>query len=233
MKRYAFWLVILFGVASSFYSCKEEIQPEPAIGEEYFTNEIGTWLEYTVDTIFQDVNSNVHDTNHFYRRDLLESNFTDAVGRPSVRIERYKRMQPTDSWGIADIWYQTVTENAAERIEENVRYIKMKFPMKDGDIWNGNLYNIEDAWNYTVTKMHQPFDINGLHFDSTVTIEQIDSTNLVQRLYGKEVWAKNVGLVYKKYINYKLENVKLQLPTKLDSVWGAEYEYKATGFGKQ
>ena len=208
-------------------SCTEKIQPEPELGAGYFPTALGSWIEYAVDSIYIDGPVEKFDTLNFYRRDIIESNITDAQNRPSQRIERYIKTQLTDAWAIRDVWFQTLTENTAERVEENVRYVKLQIPLDNNKTWDGNQFNGLDAWNYKVTKLHEPFSINGLNFDSTVTIEQIDSVNLVQRLYGKEVWARGVGLIYKKYTNYSFQ------PGISSSKKGVEYEYTVRSYGKE
>lgn len=219
--------LLLVFVALGLFSCTEEVQPIPEEGRDYFPTQLGTWVEFECDSIWQDAPVNVRDTFRFYRRDLIESNIVSTRDTLIQRIERYKKAGIADTWTLKDVWFQSKSLTSAERVEENIRFVKLKFPLSEGLRWDGNLFNFEDAWNYKVTKLHQPFDINGLHFDSTVTIEQIDSVNLVQRLYGKEVWAKHVGLVYKKYVKYQV------FPGGQDSVLGTEYEYRAINFGIQ
>ena len=222
------WIIstlILSMISLGLSSCTEEIQPIPEEGRDYFPTQIGSWVEYECDSIWQDAPVDVRDTFRFYRRDVIESYIINTRDTLIQRLERYKKIELANAWNLKDVWFQSKSEKTAERVEENVRFVKMKFPMQEGLRWDGNLYNVEDQWNYKVTKLHQPYEINGMTFDSTVTIEQIDSLNLVQRLYGIEVWAKHVGLVYKKYINYKI------FPGGQDSVIGTEYTYRAIAHG--
>jgi len=44
-----------------------------------------------------------------------------------------------------------------------------------------------------------------LYFDSTLTVLQNDYTTIISRDYSVEVYARNTGLIYKKYINLQKE----------------------------
>ena len=46
-----------------------------------------------------------------------------------------------------------------------------------------------------------PLDLNGLHFDSTVTVLQNNYQDATQKLFYEEQYAKNVGLIYKEEDN--------------------------------
>ena len=220
-----FFSLIFAFIGLCLSSCTEEVQPLSEQGKDYFPTQIGTWIEYECDSIWQDAPIGIRDTFRFFRRDVIESDLINTRDPLIQRFERYKKKELANTWNLKDVWFQSKSDNSAERIEENVRYVKLKFPMKENLSWNGNLYNFQDRWNYKITKLNQGFEINGMVFDSTVTIEQIDSVNLVQRLFGKEIWAKHIGLIYKRYVNYKI------IPGGQDSVIGTEYTYKVIGYG--
>lgn len=228
LRHYTLCSLLFFSVFLGIEACTESVQPEPETGLAYFKVPLGTWVEYDVDSIYVDAISEKFDTLSFERRDLMESNFPDMLGRPSVRIERYWKTEPTQNWTIRDVWFQTLNGNYAERIEENVRFVKMLLPVAEGNAWNGNLYNTLDNWTYRMVDVHKPFTLNGITYDSTLTVLQIDSTLLTLRYYGKEIWAKNVGLIYKKSIMYEY-----QPPDFEATKFGTEYEYRTKAWGTQ
>ena len=100
---------------------------------------------------------------------------------------------------IADVWNATRSNVRYEKVEEDERFIRLTFPVKEGATWNGNAFNQQDAWDYEYTDVDVARTYNGLSFSQTARVLQIDEFNFVQKHKAYEVYAKNVGLVYKYY----------------------------------
>ncbi|MCB0756700.1 MAG: hypothetical protein KDB98_13955, partial [Flavobacteriales bacterium] len=159
----------------------------PYIGYEYFPTELGRFVEYRVDSIWQDdiIGQIGSAEAHYFLHDLNESLFTDEEGRPAVRVERSWKQNENGNYSIKDIWYRTRTSRIAEQNEENVVFIKHNFPIKLGKVWDGNSKNtlqtlqeiyrqsaIPEQWDYQYINIHEPYTVNGFTFDSTVTVLQ-------------------------------------------------------------
>jgi len=124
-----------------FAACKKDKAVETVdIGYNYFPTEVGRYVVYQVDSIsYDDFFTPVKiDTAHFQLKEVIESVFTDNEGRASERIERYVRYADTLPWSLRDVWYQTRSTTKAEKVEENVRFIKLTFPTQNNQKWNGN-----------------------------------------------------------------------------------------------
>jgi hypothetical protein len=52
------------------------------------------------------------------------------------------------------------------------------------------------------------FEINGLKFDSTITVTMTPEINPFINKSFKEVFAKNVGMIFSEYSNVELQNNK-------------------------
>ena len=232
--------LFIVGVICSLLSgCYREDTLLPLIGYDYFPTELGRFVEYKVDSIWQDdpVGSIGFAEAHYFLRDLNESTFIDEEGRTAIRVERYSKQSQLAEWNIKDIWYRTRTPEVAEQNEENVVFIKHNFPMKEGKTWDGNsknilqtlqeLYNqttVPAVWEYKYVDVHEPYTINNFTFDSTVTVLQFDrQTPVALSLFAKEVYAKNVGLIHKEM---KMHNIQ-----GADSV-GFFFEQVITDFGE-
>ena len=123
-------------------ACKKEKKAEAVdLGYTYFPTEIGQYVIYQVDSIsYNDFFNPVKiDTTHFQLKELVQSHFTDNEGRESDRLERYVRKNDSLPWVLRDVWYQTRTSTKAEKVEENVRFVKLIFPVEVNQKWNGNL----------------------------------------------------------------------------------------------
>lgn len=223
--KYRLLTLIILSVTLFYSSCKKEDVTPPFLGYEYFPNDAGVWVEYKVDSITYDDQFG-HDTFNFELRETIESKFIDTEGRDAQRIERYKRADSSATWKIADVWYANLTNTTAEKVEENVRFVKLSFPLKLDEPWDGNRFNTIEEQNYEVIEVNEPYSINGMSFDSTVTVLQIDFTSLVSEDYSIEVYAKNIGLVHKKFISTVLNQSTGEIKT------GYEFEYIITGYGQ-
>jgi len=219
----------LFILAVNLFSCKEEVQTLPYMGYDYFPDSTGHYVIYLVDSIWTDDAFNRKDTFLFKLKERIESKFIDNEGRWSQRLERFKTDTNLDFVfsDISDVWFATRTATRAEKVEENVRYVKLIFPVQNDEQWNGNAFNTEEDYgiDYKLMNVHEPFTVpvTNIHFDSTVTVLQIDRKAILGlNLYAKEVYALNVGLVYKEFFS---------VDKQYDSVandtlhYGPEYKY--------
>ena len=163
---------------------------------------------YDVDSIRFSEFFQITDTVQYQIMELVDSSFTDAGGNKSYRIVRSRRNTTTDPWIITDIWLASRTNKEAVKVEENLHFIKLVFPILLNETWKGNQLIETDSnlaylagWNYEYTSTNAPLDINGLHFDSTVTVLQNNYQDATQKLYYEEQYAKNVGLIFKEEDN--------------------------------
>lgn len=206
-KRYASLLASILLLSLVFVGCKDDETTDPTLqqGTEYFPIDSGRYVEFIVDSIHYDDFTGTIDTFRFEIRELNQSTFTDLAGNPAIRLERYRRDSISQPWFISDVWAFNRTANTAEKVEENIRYIKIRFPLIPNQVWDGNLLNELDAWDYELVDVNKPFTINGFSFDSTITILQTGLNDIpngqtepfLNKQIGKEVYAKNVGLIYK------------------------------------
>jgi len=194
-------IYIILALAIVFlFSCKKDKIDAPVdVGYSYYPTKAGNWIVYQVDSIVYDDFTGTVDTFAYQLKEVIESDFIDNQGRNSQRIERYHRANDTLQWILKDVWYSNRTNTTAEKVEENVRYIKLIFPVKLSQEWNGNAYNYFDPQIYKYSDLYKSYDANSLHFDSTITVIQKEELNLILDDYAIEIFAKNVGLVYKKF----------------------------------
>lgn len=189
------------------FSCKPEKIAEPAdVGYDYFPLTEGQWLLYDVDsTVWDDFTSQIYHYNSQIL-ELTESRFTDNTGNEAFRIERYYRKNDTIDWALLDVWSANLTSASAEKVEENLRFIKMSFPVRRNQQWNGNAKNYLDEEEYTYKNLFQPLNTGQWQFDSTVTVEHSNNINLIEEDIRYEIYARNTGLV-KKYTKTVKKNI--------------------------
>ncbi len=85
-------LFFVFGLF--FFSCKKDVEtvPSPDMGYNYFPEDIGSYVIYEVDSIAYDDKSHAPDTTRYLLKEVIASSFIDNSGRPTLRIERFKKM---------------------------------------------------------------------------------------------------------------------------------------------
>ncbi|MFN5324001.1 MAG: hypothetical protein ACK5C5_03705 [Bacteroidota bacterium] len=197
----AFMVIVTLGISSC--GKKDDATPKASDGfyYAYAPTKVGQEVVYNVSEITKDGFNGLEDTIHYQLREVVESEFSDLEGRPSLRIERYVREDTASAWFIQDVWSSTLLGDRFEKNEENTVYIKLRFPIKDGLEWNGNLLNQFPAQTYRFTSINIPTVVSGLTFDSTLTVLQNDYEDLLEKKYEVEQYAAGVGLVYKEQIH--------------------------------
>lgn len=218
-----------------FYaSCKKEKETiNVDLGYEYFPVKVGSFVIYQVDSLFYNDFTSTIDTFRFQVKEKIAGSFTDLSDRPSLRIERYYRKNESEDWIVKDIWYSNRTPNSAEKVEENIRFVKIVFPLKKDLSWDGNRFNTLGEQNYQIAKLHEFFQLNGLTFDSIINVSQAADSNLIEKKLAYEIFAKHVGLVYKKnlYILDKDTVINYTLPLESRANSGFDVTYQAISYG--
>jgi len=218
---------LFFLLLAAIVSCKEETQEPTPITYEYFPVSIGRYVIYDVDSIYHSDNDNNNDDSvyswHFQVKERIDSNFIDGEGRLAQRVMRYRRNDTTAAWSFMNVWTQTRTASVAYRNEDNVIFQKLVFPVSTDAEWDGNNSNTLDEEIYTYTAAHVQRTVGSLNFDSTVSVLQRDDDNFVERIYGYEIYANHVGLVFKQRDNLRKQGGQVS--------FGTEYKMTVNSFG--
>jgi len=223
MKCFRFLFIIII-IAAFFSSCKKDTGEPVYMGYNYFPVNTGHWVIYNVDSISYNDFTGEIDSFRYQIKEYVESVFIDNAGRTSQRLERYIRYSDTADWVIKDVWYETLTASSAERVEENIRMVKLIFPVEESQIWDGNAYNTLGSQTYKYQDVHTPAVINNVSLDSTLTVTQKNSTTLISEDFQQEIYAAHIGMVYKKYISLVKE------PTG-EITSGIDYSYTFQSYG--
>ena len=193
------WLLAFCGV--SLLSCERApLVPAPQ-DYAYFPLETGRFVEYdVVETIY--TLSTPPSTQTYQLREYTAQSFVDLSGQESYRIERFRRTNASQAWAPDSVWVAKRTLNQAIRTENNLSYLKLVFPLSQGLRWNGNAFNTlggQEAGQdeYILEDLNQPKQIGKETFDKTLTIRQQNDSTLVNLDRRTEIYALNVGLVYK------------------------------------
>ena len=197
-SKYVAWLTILMIVIlTGIFSCKKDKEVLAVdLGYDYFPSNKGSFIIYEVDSLYYNDFTFTIDTFKFQIKEKIADNFTDLSNRLTQRIERFYRKNSNEEWLIKDVWFANQTANTAEKVEENIRFVKIVFPLKKENSWNGNRFNVLGPDEFRLQHCHLPFRIDTKAFDRSVTVIQQNDSTLVSQDKRLEVYGYQIGLVY-------------------------------------
>ncbi len=209
-------LALVFALAT-LAACKRStgVYDDPTAEQQrYFPLSIGHSVDYQVDSVAYFQVSGVgivRDSSTTFVRETVADTLRDNVGNLQYKIERYERKATSEPWAIADIWSAEVNASQAVRTEENLRFLRLVFPMDRRSEWNGNLWldpyrtivvagqNIKPFinWNYEVDSIGINRIVGGFAFDDALVVTEVDESNIIEKRFSRSIYAKDVGLVYR------------------------------------
>ena len=195
---------LLFLVCIFFFSCskKEEVIPTD-LGYDYAGLEVGKYVVYNVDSFYYDNFTETIDTSYFKIKEVVDSKFTDLEGDEAFKIIRYRKENDTTAWELIDVWNSKITSTNFQKVEENIRFVKLIFPVKKNKTWNGNSMNNMASMEYEYTAVDNAEVIGGNNLNGVLTVLQYEFNPLIEENLFEEKYAKGVGLVYKKSVAIK------------------------------
>ena len=216
MKHKLSIILLLLVATFTFVSCHKENEIpadiEFAADKQYFPLETNKSLIYKVTEISIDKPSDYYDTAIYFLRERTDIPFIDNEGDTAYRIERFKSPTQNYNWTISDVWESKITTYTAEKVEENQRFIKIKFPLAIGKYWNGNLKNDLDDKDCTITSLSATYNNESIHLDSCLSITRDSSVTQISKLYDVEIYARGIGLVYKEITDINSQEVIYGVP---------------------
>ena len=216
-------------------SCKKEVE---IIAKDsttkYFPNKEGTFITYHIDSLYYNQFTSSIDTFSYDLKEKIIELYVDAGGRKCQRIQRYIKLN--NNWQIIRVWKAYLNTKQAEKTEEDITYIKLVFPLSKNLKWKGNAMNTLDTLTptyYTCTDINKSFSTKSLNFDSCATILQYSDSSLISKKEATEIYALNVGLVYKRIINLKdnTSQIDITKPITKRANSGTDVIIYATSFG--
>ena len=222
MKRLAVAAIIVTTFIL-LYSCSKVSETiSSASINEYSSLQVGKTYLYRLDSTITAAFGASLIVKSYQAKDSVEAAFTDNLGRQSFRIFRYIRdTSATQPWRFAATYVAIPTDKTLEYVDNNMRFVKLHAPIKEGYTWKAHSFidtkstnskvRYLDEWEYEYRDIERPYTVLRKTYDSTITVFQRDETVpsgpfnpavFQQKDYGKEVYAKNIGLVYKEFLHW-------------------------------
>lgn len=205
-----FALVLLF-----FAGCvKDKIEtPVKDNTIEYFPLVTGQYIDYAIDSIvFDDVSGgNIKDTVSYQIRELVSGFEISLAGDTIFYLHRSRRTNPDDNWQLTDVWTSGRSSSEATRTEENLKFQKLTFPLRDRRKWSSTSYiptsttvlvgteTIEpyQDWESEVLDIDVADQVGVFSFGTgqVMHVLQSDIDDGSSRRFMLEKYVRNIGLV--------------------------------------
>ncbi len=194
MHRILFFGSLLLALLTSCGS--ETVDPSDVnLGKEYIPLAIGDSSVYTVSrTEWTNFGEN---STSYWLAEVVKDTLRQQDELAYV-LYRYKSVDQGQEWGLDSVWTAVLTDYSYERTENNRRYVRLSFPLEKGKSWDGNAKNVSAAQNYTIESLGTSYELgDSLVYPSVCEVVQSDISNQIDIQLSTEVYAENVGLVYK------------------------------------
>jgi hypothetical protein len=187
---------------------------------EYFPLQVGKYITYRLDSTVPTQFGRDTTVRSYRARDVVEAQIVDGEGRTSYRIVRsLSNLAGTIPYTPSSTFAATPEKTDwIEYVDNNLRFMKLRFPIIEGFEWKGNSFidvtSINSQvryladWTYIYQNVGQPATINGKTYPNTVTILQRDEVVppgpfnpqfFKQYDYSIEIYAQGIGLIYKNF----------------------------------
>ncbi len=219
MKK-GFYFLLIIATQAILVSCekKDEIFKTPAIAD-FSPLTVGKYITYRLDSTVYTSFGTRKEIHSYEVKYVTDAAITDNLGRAAYRIIRYIRNSPVAPWQSDASFMAVNTGTGLEFTENNMRFLKLKQPIKEGANWKGNsfidTYSLYSEvkyladWDYTYEDVDLPATVGSMNLDSTVTVNQrdeitgnpADRNSYSEVNIGKEIYARSIGLVYRKFLH--------------------------------
>lgn len=194
----------------------EEIDTD-SFGYDYYPLEIGRSYIYELDSIvFRQGTGNevLSDSSRTLVRELIADTLRDNTGALLYRIERYERPDEQSPWQIRKVLTAARNNTQALRTEDNLRFVKLVFPLRAGREWDGNIFlpgqvnfegssttvDIFKGWEkYEVLAVGESDTVAGQRYQEVATIRQAEFDSGLELRSAVEKYAGNIGLIYREW----------------------------------
>lgn len=178
---------------------------------------VGRVMEYSViDTTYLS-STGTYEANAYFRKEWVNAAIQDLLEREVKRVFLYSSPDSVDSlgapvrvWTYDSTWQYYLDQNVLERIEANVRYVVLRFPVKKGTRWNGNIYNSEPSQEYIYRNADTTVTVNGVTYEHCVYVLQQPFESLTPSAatgyfgylrHAYEIYAPGIGRIERRKLN--------------------------------
>jgi hypothetical protein len=199
----AFRIICLLIIGFLFQSCNDSTK-EPVDAYDYFPLTVGHYMIYDVqETVYSSGQKNPV-ISAYQEKDEVSRVTSGTDAGETYIVSRSTRKTSTDSWQkIKEYSIKQFPDKLIFNID-NQSLVPFIFPVDSKITWNGNMYNTLDPEAYHYEDINQPYQVENLSFDKTLTlVERRDTTSVIDYDLGLKRFALGVGLIYDEQTSYE------------------------------
>ena len=201
----------------ALFSCKKSTKSTTDFTRNYFPLQFGKYVTYAVDSIYY-----IDTVARYEVKSQMKYAITDTVTikkKLNYIMNVYTRPYDGAVWQSNSVIFIQPTVDTLFYFQDGNKYMKLIFPITNGLSWPGNRYvevGVPEKayfknWNYYYESRNLSYFNGIVNFDNTVTVNEddessnylyVDSQVAAYRTYAKEVYAYNIGLVYKEWTHW-------------------------------
>ncbi len=187
----------------SVCACRSNKEELVLKGNDYFPLKTGVIRLYEIDSfIYNNYTGDIDTFNRNFREEI-KNFFVDNAGDTNYTVDLSYYNTVRVKWEVQQSYVRKISGNYAVENIYNRPEVKLLFPISKyktkgaSYVWNLNMFNDGEGSNVKYTAVFTPFDNSRQAFNDCVKVEyQKPETGVVNNVY-EEVYAKNVGLVYR------------------------------------
>ncbi len=199
--------ILYFIIPILFWGCAKRALDDHRtdMGYDYFPVKVGQYRVYAVDSIvFGQSGADTISSQ-------IKESIVEKIGEGQdvkYRVLREWRQNASDNWQTNTVWWIIKEDNRIIQTEENLKFIKLTFPVKLGTTWDGNAFfdnrttvkiaseNMEffKEWDYQVVGKGNRV-VSNESFDDVFIVQEADFETSIELRKSAAVYARGVGLI--------------------------------------
>lgn len=189
--------LLAFLLLLATWACSVETVPTPeGLNSAYLPLEKGRYSVYDVERIDYNI-AGESDTTTFQLKHLIRDYYLNQEQDTVYYLYRYRRETEQQSWQQDSVFLIRQDQGQLILNKNNVHYVQLVFPAENGRSWDANAYNSKEPQVYRIDSLGQTYQLEDSVFNNTLRVLQRDSASIERQDYRFEIYAREVGLIYK------------------------------------
>ncbi len=189
------------------FGCSETTEmPRELLGSEYYPLRIGDYRIYQVSgtEYFNAADSVIFE---YQLKETVIDSFQNLENGISYTLLREKKYALESNWESDSVWTARKDSYKAVLTENNVPKVVLTFPLEENKTWNSNVLNDLPDNDFEMVQVNKTYDELSVEYSSTVTVvqEELLDDPIVTYISKKEIYALDIGLIYKENNEYEYQ----------------------------